>query len=74
MLESAPLLLAGRAGQRLEPRVYLQRIGRYGHRFLAKLAQALGERDRDVRLAHAGRPEQGDDLGSWHWLQYRASQ
>ncbi len=73
VLELSALARAGRAGERLEPDVDLQGVGGDRHRGLPHLAQPLGERDRDVGLADAGRSEQGDDLGRSHGRQYRAA-
>ena len=50
----------GRAGQGLEALVDLERVRRDRHRILAPRPQALGERQRDGRLADAGRAEEGD--------------
>ena len=54
-----PRLLRGRrgAGQRAQPVVDLQRIGRDGDRVLAASAQQLRELDRDGRLPDRGRAE-----------------
>src|SRR5207248_4873733 len=53
-----------------EARVHLQRVGRDRHRSLSQAAQAIGQRDRDGRLADARGPEQSDDLGG-HDAEYR---
>ena len=63
VLELLLLLRLAAAPVRIgRPRVDLHRVGGDRHRVLAALAQALGERDRDGGLAHAGGPEDGDDL------------
>ena len=54
-----PLLLGrGRgAGEKLEPAVDLEGVGRDRHRVLPARAQPLRQLDRDGRLADAGRTE-----------------
>jgi hypothetical protein len=59
------------AGEDLQPRVELERVGGDGDGVLPIGSQALGERDRDLRLADAGRSEQGDDRQGPHGGQDR---
>jgi len=68
-----PLARARRAGQRLEPGIDLERVGRHGDRLLPQRAQARGQCDRDRGLAHTGGAEQRDHLGTAHDPQYRAA-
>ncbi len=61
VLEPGAVGRYGRAGQRLEPGVDLQRVGGHGGRVLAAGPQQLRELDRNRGLADARRPEQRDD-------------
>ena len=78
MLQLRALRRRRHAGERLEARVHLQRVGGHGDRVLTAGAQQLGQRDRDRGLADAGGSEQRDQLGSVaradvaHWLSIAA--
>ena len=62
VLEPRLLLRRRGAGEHLEARVELQRVGGDGDGVLAALgAQALGDRDRDGGLADAGRAEDREE-------------
>ena len=62
VLERGALGGRGHAGERLQARVDLQRVGRHRDGILPARAQQLRERDGDGGLADAGRAEQGEDL------------
>jgi hypothetical protein len=68
VLEPGALARAGPAGERLEPDVDLEGIGRDRDRGLPHAAQPVGQRDGDVGLADAGGSEQRNDLGGSHAL------
>ena len=70
VLELRALRGVGDAREHLEARVHLQRVRTDRDRPLAAVAQAAGERDGDVRLAHRGGSEEGDHAchggyGAW---------
>jgi hypothetical protein len=58
VLQARLLVSAGRTGQRAEPFVDLQGVGRDGDRILAALAQQVGQGDRNRRLADGGWAEE----------------
>ena len=62
VLELRALGGGGRAGERLQPCVHLQRVGGDRNRPLAAFSQPVRDFDRDFCLAHAGRTEQGDHV------------
>ena len=61
VLEPLALRVRRGAGQDRQSVIDLQRVRRHRDRVLPPRAQALGERDRDRRLPHAGGAEHGDD-------------
>ena len=67
MLELGALLRVGGARQQLQAGIHLKRVGRHGDGALATLPQPVGELNRYVCLAHAGRTEQGDHVRWRHW-------
>ena len=73
VLERLAFVRGGGSGQRLQPLVHLERVGRDRHRPLAELPQATGKLDRDVGLADPGRTEQSDHLGARHGPEYRGA-
>jgi hypothetical protein len=71
MLQPLALRRRCRAGEQLEPRIELQRVGRHRDGAFALAAQQLRQLERDVGLAHAGGPEQGDERQRSHGAQDR---
>ena len=62
MLQPVALLGRGGAREELETAVDLERVCRHRQRFLASLAQPLGQRDRDGSLPHTCGSEQGNNM------------
>ena len=71
VLEPRPVGGRGRAGEDLQPGVELQRVGGHRDGVLAVGAQPLGERDRHLGLADAGRTEERDEGQGRHGAQDR---